>query len=165
LGAGVAAGGALDGLSIAIVGDIAHSRVARSNVLAFSALGARVTLVGPRTLMPVSTEGWPVEIAHELDSLVGEFDVIYLLRIQQERLAGSLIPSLREYAAGFGLSLERARRMRKGAIIMHPGPMNRGVEIAADVADLPASMVTAQVRNGVAVRMAVLFRLLGGELD
>jgi aspartate carbamoyltransferase catalytic subunit len=151
-----------DGLSVAVVGDVAHSRVARSGVLAFSVLGARVTLVGPRTLLPPSLDGWPVEVAHRLDPLLPELDVVYLLRIQQERLAGSRIPSLREYAAEYGLSLERARRMRKGAIVMHPGPMNRGVEIAAEVTELPTSVVTAQVRNGVALRMAVLFRLLGG---
>ncbi|HTW98642.1 MAG TPA: aspartate carbamoyltransferase, partial [Acidimicrobiales bacterium] len=142
-----------------------HSRVARSDVLAFSALGARVLLVGPRTFMPPSTEGWPVEVVHDLDQVLGEMDVVYLLRIQQERIAGARIPSLREYSAGFALSAERARRMRKDAVVLHPGPMNRGVEIAAEVADLPSSMITAQVRNGVAVRMAVLFRLLGGELD
>jgi aspartate carbamoyltransferase catalytic subunit len=157
--------GPFDGLSILIVGDIAHSRVARSDVLAFAALGARVTLVGPRTLLPPSTEGWPAEVSHELDPLLADADVVYLLRIQQERLAGALLPSLREYTSTYGLTRERAARLHKDAIVMHPGPMNRGVEIAAEVAGLPRSVIIDQVRNGVAVRMAVLFRLLGGELD
>ncbi len=157
--------GAFAGLSILVVGDVAHSRVARSDVLAFAALGARVTIVGPRTLLPPSTEGWPVEVSHELDPLIPDADVVYLLRIQHERLAGALLPSLREYSSMYGLNRERAKRMSKDAIVMHPGPMNRGVEIEAEVADLPRAVIVDQVRNGVAVRMAVLFRILGGELD
>ncbi len=155
--------GGFEGLSVLIVGDVAHSRVARSGVLALAALGADVTLVGPGTLMPPSVEGWPVTVANELDPLLRAADVVYLLRLQTERMHEALIPSLREYAAGFGLDEARAAAMKPGAIVMHPGPLNRGVEIAAAVADAPICAVTDQVRNGVALRMAVLFRLLGGE--
>lgn len=151
----------LAGLRIAIVGDVKHSRVARSNVLAFGALGADVTLVAPPTLLPPSLEGWPVGVSNDLDAILPELDVVYLLRMQMERMEQSLVPSLREYAACYGLTADRAARLPKHALIMHPGPMNRGVEISGDVADLPRSVITAQVRNGVAVRMAVLYRLLG----
>ena len=151
-----------DGLRVAVVGDIRHSRVARSNVLALSALGAKVVLVAPGTLLPTSLEGWPVaSVSHDLDAVLGEVDVCYLLRLQLERGAGSFVPSLREYSAGFGLTSRRAACLGDNALVMHPGPMNRGVEIADDVADLPQSMVLRQVSNGVAVRMAVLFLLLG----
>lgn len=150
------------GLRIGIVGDVKHSRVARSDVDAFGALGARVVLVGPPTLMPPSLEGWGVEVVHDLDEVLGDLDVVYLLRIQAERTDEALIPSLREYSARYGMTLRRARRLREGSFILHPGPMNRGVEIAAEVAALPNSLITRQVTNGVAVRMAVLFRLLGG---
>jgi aspartate carbamoyltransferase catalytic subunit len=155
------------GLRVGIVGDVKHSRVARSNVLALSALGARVTLVAPPTLLPPSLAGWPVDVAHELDAVVGELDVVYLLRIQAERMSEALLPSLREYSARYGMTRERARRLSPDSIVMHPGPMNRGVEIAAEVADLPCSVITRQVSNGVAVRMAVLFLLLGspGQVD
>jgi len=157
--------GDLSGLRIAIVGDIKHSRVARSNVLAFSALGAEVVLVAPPTLMPASLQGWPVTATGDLDSVLSELDVIYLLRIQSERLGEVLLPSLEEYHWRYGLTRARAAALRKDALVMHPGPMIRGVEIAPDVADLPASLVTRQVRNGVLVRMAVLFHLLGsGEV-
>lgn len=154
-------GAALDGLHVGIVGDVRHSRVARSNMLALTALGARVTLVGPITLLPPSLEGWPVEVTDDLDAVLADLDVVYLLRIQQERHGESLFPSLREYTARWGLTAERARRLRLDALVMHPGPMNRGVEIAAEVADSPAAVVTEQVANGIAVRMAVLYRLLG----
>lgn len=154
-----------EGLRVLIVGDVDHSRVARSGVLALHALGAEVTLVGPGTLLPPSLEGWPAGVAYELDPLLGEADVVYLLRLQSERMHEALVPSLREYAACFGLDAGRAARMKKGAIVMHPGPINRGVEIAAAVADLPNCVVTDQVRNGVALRMAVLFRLLGAGND
>jgi aspartate carbamoyltransferase catalytic subunit len=154
----------LDGLRIAIVGDIKHSRVARSNVLAFSMLGAEVTLVAPPTLLPPSLDGWPVAAAtHDLDDVLAKADVVYLLRLQAERQTEALLPSLREYTATFGLTKERARLLRDDALVMHPGPMNRGVEIAAEVADLPRSVITRQVANGVAVRMAVLFLLLGAS--
>jgi aspartate carbamoyltransferase catalytic subunit len=151
----------LSGLRIAIVGDIKHSRVARSNVLAFSALGAEVVLVAPPTLLPASLDGWPVKATGDLDEVLGSVDVVYLLRIQSERLGEVLLPSLSEYHWRYGLTVERAAMLRSEAIVMHPGPMIRGLEIAPEVADLPASVVTRQVRNGVLVRMAVLFHLLG----
>jgi len=149
------------GLRMAIVGDIKHSRVARSNVAAFTALGAIVTLVAPPTLLPPSLEGWPVEVSYDLDAVLADTDVVYLLRIQAERINEALFPSLREYSARYGMTRERAARLCPSALIMHPGPMNRGVEIAAEVTSLPNSLITRQVTNGVAVRMAVLFRLLG----
>jgi aspartate carbamoyltransferase catalytic subunit len=150
-----------EGLRIAIVGDVKHSRVARSDVLAFTALGAELTLVAPPTLLPPSLAGWPVEVSHDLDTVLPKADVVYLLRIQRERQAEALLPSLREYTAGYGLTRRRAGLLAEGALVMHPGPMNRGVEIAAEVAALPNSVITKQVANGVAVRMAVLFLLLG----
>ena len=153
--------GTLDQRHIAIVGDVKHSRVARSDVLAYTALGASVTLVAPPTLLPPSLEGWPVEVSHDLDGVLRKVDAVELLRMQSERQTEALVPSLREYTATYGLTRERARLLPDEAVIMHPGPMNRGVEIAADVADLPRSVVTRQVANGVAVRMAVLFLLLG----
>ncbi|MBX7070158.1 MAG: aspartate carbamoyltransferase catalytic subunit [Microthrixaceae bacterium] len=155
--------GSLDGLRIAIVGDIKHSRVARSDVQAFTKLGAEVVLVAPPTLLPPSLEGWPVTVSHDLDAVVGTIDVCYLLRMQRERMVEALVPSLREYAQRFGLSPERADRLGERAIIMHPGPMNRGVEISPEAADRPNAVVTEQVANGVAVRQAALFRLLGTE--
>ena len=155
--------GALDGLRIAIVGDVKHSRVARSDVQAFTTLGAEVVLVAPPTLLPPSLEGWPVTVSHDLDQVIGTVDVCYLLRMQRERMVEALVPSLREYAARFGLSPERADRLGEQAIIMHPGPMNRGVEISPEAADRPNAVVTEQVANGVAVRQAALFKLLGTE--
>jgi aspartate carbamoyltransferase catalytic subunit len=154
-------GPALDGLRVAIVGDVRHSRVARSDVAALHLVGADVTLVAPPTLLPESLAGWPVSVCHELDDVVSETDVVLLLRIQRERQREALFPSLREYTARYGLTEERARRMKPDALVMHPGPMNRGVEVAASVADGPASVVDEQVANGVAVRMAVLYALLG----
>lgn len=155
--------GALHGRSIAIVGDIKHSRVARSNVDAFTAMGADVTLVGPPTLLPPSTDGWPVKIEHELDAVLSRVDVVYLLRMQLERSAEALVPSLREYTSRYGLTDERAKTLRDDVLVMHPGPMNRGVEIGAHVPDRENTVITQQVANGVAVRMAVLFELLTGE--
>ena len=157
--------GSLEGLRIAIVGDVKHSRVARSNVFCFAMLGASVTLVAPPTLLPASLAGWPCDVAHDLDEVVGEVDVCYLLRLQQERMNEALVPSLREYAATYGLDLARAQRLPADALVMHPGPMNRGVEIAPEVADLPSAVITRQVSNGVAVRMAVLFHLLTAPAD
>jgi aspartate carbamoyltransferase catalytic subunit len=154
-------GTGLDGARIAIVGDIRHSRVARSTAKAFAALGADVTLVGPPTLLPESLEGWPATTTGDLDEILGCLDVIYLLRIQHERQDATLFPSLREYTTRYGLTVERAGRLKPDTLIMHPGPMNRGVEIAAEVAETPASVITEQVANGVAVRMAVLYQLLG----
>jgi aspartate carbamoyltransferase catalytic subunit len=158
-------GPSLDGLQIAIVGDIRHSRVARSDVLAFSALGAHVTLVAPPTLLPPSLVGWPVDVSHDLDAVLPKIDVVYLLRLQQERMTEALLPSLREYTATYGLTRERARLLRDEALIMHPGPVNRGVEVAAEVVDNDSSVITRQVANGVAVRMAVLYLLLGAGVD
>jgi aspartate carbamoyltransferase catalytic subunit len=151
----------LAGLRVAIVGDVRHSRVARSDVHALDMLGADVTLVAPPTLLPESLEGWPVRVSHELDDVVSEVDVVMLLRMQFERQREALFPTVREYTARYGLTEARAQRLKPDALIMHPGPMNRGVELAAAVADGPASLVTEQVANGVAVRMAVLYTLLG----
>jgi aspartate carbamoyltransferase catalytic subunit len=137
--------------------------VARSEVLAYSALGAHVTLAAPGSLLPPSLEGWPVEVAKDFDEALGDADVVSLLRLQAERGSGSFVPSLREYTAGWGLTARRVARLRDDAIVTHPGPMVRGVEIASEVADLPRTVVTQQVANGVAVRMAILFLLLGGE--
>jgi aspartate carbamoyltransferase catalytic subunit len=157
--------GGLQGMRIAIVGDIKHSRVARSDVLAFTALGAEVTLVGPATLLPPSLEGWNVKVADRIDDVLGCVDVVYLLRLQKERMAEALIPSEREYRTLYGLTADRVRRLPTDTIVMHPGPMNRGVEIDAEAADDPRSVITAQVSNGVAVRMAVLYLLLGAGVD
>ncbi len=157
--------GDLDGARVAIVGDILHSRVARSDVLAFAAMGAEVTLVAPPPLLPSSLDGWPVTVTHDFDSILGQTDICYLLRMQLERQASALVPSLREFRAEYGLDSSRADRLADGALIMHPGPMNRGVEIDGDVADRPNAVITEQVANGVAVRMAVLFLLLGSGLD
>jgi len=157
--------GSLEGVRIAVVGDVKHSRVARSDVLAFTALGADVTLVAPPTLLPPSLAGWPVSVSHDLDDVLPKADVVYLLRMQRERQTEALLPSLREYTARFGLTRRRAELLAEDALIMHPGPMNRGVEVAAEVADLPRAVITRQVANGVAVRMAVLFLLLGSGAD
>jgi aspartate carbamoyltransferase catalytic subunit len=157
--------GGLEGLRVAIVGDVKHSRVARSDVAAFTLLGAEVTLVAPPTLLPPSLEGWPVAVSHDLDAVLPKSDVVYLLRMQRERQTEALLPSLREYTARYGLTRRRVELMADDAIVMHPGPMNRGVEIAAEVADLPRTVVTRQVANGVAVRMAVLFWLLGSGAE
>lgn len=161
-GGGGPGGADLSGLRVAIVGDVAHSRVARSCVAAFSALGASVRLVAPRTLLPASLEGWPVTAGAELDEVLADVDVLYLLRLQHERMRQALLPSLEEYRLRYGLTEERARRLPRGALVLHPGPMNRGVEIDATVASDHDTLVTRQVRNGVPMRMAVLFRLLGG---
>jgi aspartate carbamoyltransferase catalytic subunit len=157
--------GTLNGLRIAVVGDVKHSRVARSDVLAFTALGADVTLVAPPTLLPPSLAGWPVDATSDLDEVLGKVDVVYLLRMQKERQTEALLPSLREYTARWGLTRDRARLLGENTLIMHPGPMNRGVEIAAEVADSPNAVITQQVANGVAVRMAVLYLLLGSGAD
>jgi aspartate carbamoyltransferase catalytic subunit len=151
-----------DGLRIAIVGDVKHSRVARSCVDAFTMLGADVTLVAPRTLLPPVVDA---RVTTDLDAVIGELDVLYLLRMQRERMTESLVPSLREYTTRFGLTPDRAHRLPEHALIMHPGPMNRGVEMAVDPSELPGSVITQQVTNGIAVRMAVLFDLLGSGAD
>jgi len=150
-----------DGLAVTVVGDVRHSRVARSGVAALALLGARVTLVAPPTLLPESLDGWSCVTTSDLDDVLPETDVVYLLRLQRERQAAGLFPSVREYTTRYGLTVERAANMKPDTVVMHPGPMNRGIEIAAEVADGPASVITEQVTNGVAVRMAVLWWLLG----
>jgi aspartate carbamoyltransferase catalytic subunit len=155
--------GKLDGLRIGIVGDIRNSRVARSNIDAFTALGASVVLIAPPTLLPINLTGFPVSISHSIDDVLSELDIVYLLRVQMERGSGPAIPSLPEFVARYGIDRARLDRMSPDAVVMHPGPINRGVEIAANVADDPRALILDQVRNGVAVRMAVLFRLLGAS--
>ena len=155
--------GDLDGLRVAIVGDVLHSRVARSNVALLTTLGARVTLVAPPTLVPRGVENWPVACVFELDSALADSDVVMMLRVQRERMAGGFFPSAREYSRRYGLDARRMALLGDNAIVMHPGPMNRGMEIAAEVADDPKrSTIVEQVTNGVSVRMAVLYLLLGG---
>jgi aspartate carbamoyltransferase catalytic subunit len=158
--------GSFDGLRIAVVGDIKHSRVARSDISAFTALGADVTLVAPRTLLPPVVGGLgDVAVTTDLDAVIADLDVLYLLRMQRERMTEALVPSLREYTNRFGLTPARAKRLAEHAVVMHPGPMNRGVEIAVDPAEVRGSVITRQVTNGIAVRMAVLFDLLGSGRD
>jgi aspartate carbamoyltransferase catalytic subunit len=156
--------GRIAGLKIAIVGDLLHSRVLRSNVLLLTKIGADVWVSGPRTLVPVGLEQSGVTVTTSIDEAVDGADVIMMLRIQQERMQGAFFPSLREYFNTFGMTVARVARAQKDVIIMHPGPMNRGVEIASEVADGPYSVILEQVANGVAVRMAVLY-LLAGETD
>lgn len=157
--------GKLDGLKIAIVGDIAHSRVARSNIVGFSGMGAQIRLAGPPTMMPRGIESMGCSVTDEMDDAITDADVIMMLRIQKERQGNPLIPSEREYAKRYGLTLQRLKKAKPDAIIMHPGPMNRGVEIAPDVADGPHAVILDQVTNGVALRMALLFLLSGGGRD
>ncbi len=154
--------GRLDGLRVAIVGDVLHSRVARSNVLLLSTLGAEVTLVGPPTLLPVAVGAWPCSVSYDLDAALPKSDVVMMLRVQQERMNAAYFPSVREYSRRYGLDAARMAMLPGHALVMHPGPMNRGVEIAAEVADSARSTIVEQVANGVSVRMAVLYLLLGG---
>ncbi|KQV76690.1 aspartate carbamoyltransferase [Aeromicrobium sp. Root344] len=154
--------GELEGKNITIVGDVLHSRVARSNALLLDTLGANVTLVAPPTLLPVGIEKWPVETSYDLDSSLEKADAVMMLRVQQERMNAAFFPSAREYSRRYGLDTPRLNRLPEHAIVMHPGPMNRGMEITADVADHVRSVIVEQVTNGVAVRMAVLYLLLGG---
>ena len=153
------------GLHVAIVGDILHSRVARSNVLLLTKLGAQVTLVAPPTLLPVGVETWPVTISYDLDSVMETVDAIMMLRIQLERMSEMFFPNAREYSRYFGLNSDRIRKMKPSAIVMHPGPMNRGLEITADSADSARSVIVEQVTNGVSVRMAILYLLLAGYTE
>ncbi len=153
----------LIGIRVAIVGDVLHSRVARSNVLLLTLLGAHVTLVGPPTLLPVGVESWPVTISYDLDSVIGLVDVVMMLRVQQERMSDLFFPNAREYSRYFGLNSDRLKLMSPHSIVMHPGPMNRGLEIAAEVADSARSVIVEQVANGVSVRMAILYILLTGQ--
>ncbi|CAN5334625.1 aspartate carbamoyltransferase catalytic subunit [soil metagenome] len=153
----------LDGVSVTIVGDILHSRVARSNVWLLSTLGAKVSLVAPATLLPVNTSGWPVTVGYDLDVAVDASpDVIMMLRIQAERMNAAFFPNAREYGRQWGLDDERLARLPAASMVMHPGPMNRGLEISADAADSSRSTVLEQVANGVSIRMAVLYHLLSG---
>lgn len=154
-------GRSFEGLRIAIVGDIAHSRVARSNIDAFRALGAQVTLVAPPTLLPPHVGALGAAVSNDLDAVLGETDVLYLLRMQHERMDQALVPSLGEYHRAFGLTPGRAKRLSPAALIMHPGPMNRGIEISPEVIDDPRVRVLNQVTNGVIVRMAVLYLVIG----
>jgi len=154
--------GDLRGLQVAIVGDILHSRVARSNVQLLTLLGAQVILVAPPTLLPVGVESWPVQISYDLDAVLPIVDAVMMLRVQLERMNDFFFPNPREYSHFFGLNRDRLRTLKSGAIIMHPGPMNRGLEITADCADSARSVIVEQVTNGVSVRMAVLYLLLVG---
>ena len=156
--------GALDGRRVAIVGDVLHSRVARSNALLLQTLGAEVTLVAPPTLLPVGIDGWPVETSYDLDAVLPKADVVMMLRVQRERMHGGFFPTAREYSRRYGLDGRRMGTLQDHAIVMHPGPMVRGMEITADVADSARSVIVEQVTNGVAVRMAVLYLLLGGNV-
>jgi aspartate carbamoyltransferase catalytic subunit len=155
-------GAGLDDIRVTIVGDVLHSRVARSNVLLLSTLGAEVTLAAPPTLLPLAVGSWPCAVSYDLDSELPKSDVVMMLRVQQERMTAAYFPSVREYSRRYGLDGARMARLPEDAIVMHPGPMNRGVEIAADVADSARSTIVEQVANGVTTRMAVLYLLLGG---
>lgn len=155
--------GNLSGLKIAIVGDVLHSRVARSNVLLLTKLGAQVTLIAPPTLLPVGVGEWNVKVKFDFDSDLSDFDVVMMLRVQRERMEDSFFPTEREYARRYGLNGVRLRKLGSKALVMHPGPMNRGLEISADSADSPNSVIVDQVKNGVIIRMATLYRLLGGR--
>jgi aspartate carbamoyltransferase catalytic subunit len=155
--------GGLTGRRVAIVGDVLHSRVARSNVHLLTTLGAEVVLVAPPTLLPTGVENWPVAVSHELDAELPALDAVMMLRVQAERMHGGFFPSAREYSIAYGLNERRLALLPEHAVVLHPGPMLRGMEIAAAVADSPRAAITEQVRNGVHVRMAVLYHLLAGE--
>jgi aspartate carbamoyltransferase catalytic subunit len=154
--------GGLDGIRVSIVGDVLHSRVARSNIALLNTLGAEVTVVAPPTLLPLAVDRWSCEVSYDLDAVLPKTDVIMMLRVQQERMNAAYFPSVREYSRRYGLDTTRMAALPEHAIVMHPGPMNRGVEIAAEVADSPRATIVEQVANGVSVRMAVLYLLLGG---
>jgi aspartate carbamoyltransferase catalytic subunit len=158
-------GTALDGVRVTIVGDVLHSRVARSNVHLLATLGAEVTLVAPPTLMPYAVETWPCKFGYDLDTELRKSDVVMMLRVQTERMSAAFFPTVREYRRRYGLDAGRMALLPEHAIVMHPGPMNRGVEIAAEVADSPRSTIVQQVANGVTVRMAVLYLMLGGATE
>ncbi|HLC43033.1 MAG TPA: aspartate carbamoyltransferase catalytic subunit [Methylomirabilota bacterium] len=153
----------LDGLHVAIVGDVAHSRVARSNIYGMRKLGMTVTVAGPPTLIPPFIHELGVKVSYRLEEVIPQADVIMMLRLQQERMTGGLVPSIREYSHYWGLSLEKLSRARSDLLIMHPGPVNRGIELSPEVADGPYSVILDQVANGVAVRMAVLYLLAGAK--
>ena len=153
----------LEGKRITLVGDVLHSRVARSNVDLLHTLGAEVTLVAPPTLLPVGIETWPCEVSYDLDSTLPKSDAVMMLRVQRERMNAAFFPTEREYSRRYGLDGDRMARMPEHAIVMHPGPMVRGMEITAEVADSDRCTVVEQVANGVSIRMAVLYLLLGGN--
>ena len=153
----------LSGLNIAIVGDVLHSRVARSNVLLLEKLGAKVFIVAPPTLLPVGVENWPISLSYNLDEVLPHVDAVMMLRIQLERMNDSFFPSAREYSRYYGLNSDRMAKLKPNAIVMHPGPMNRGLEITAESADSARSVIVEQVSNGISVRMAILYLLLAGE--
>ncbi len=155
--------GRLEGLRVVIVGDITHSRVARSNILAFTKMGAKVGVVGPPTLIPPGIEMMGADVSYDLLEAIRDADVIMMLRVQLERQKGGFFPSLREYSALYGLDLEKLKVARRDVVILHPGPINRGIEIAPEVADGPYSIILDQVTNGLAVRMAIFYHLLGGR--
>jgi len=155
--------GDLSGLKVAIVGDILHSRVARSNAILLKTLGATPIMVAPPTLLPVGIEKWNGEYSYDLDEVLPQVDAVMMLRVQQERMSDAYFPNTREYSRNFGLNAQRLKTMQKHALVLHPGPMNRGMEITAEVADSTNSVVIEQVANGVSVRMAVLYLLLGGS--
>lgn len=155
--------GRIEGLKVVIVGDCLHSRVVRSNVNLLSTLGAEVVLVAPPTLLPMGVENWPVRFSYDMDAEISDADVVMMLRVQQERMQGGFFPSHREYATLYGMSKEREARLKDSAIIMHPGPMLRGMEINFQVADAPRTAVLQQVSNGVHMRMAILFALVAGS--
>jgi aspartate carbamoyltransferase catalytic subunit len=155
--------GSVDGRRVVVCGDIVHSRVARSLVRGLALMGAETTLVAPPTLLPSGVAGWPVTVSHDLDAVLDKADVLYLLRVQTERMQRQFFPSAREYARIWGVDADRLAKLPEGAIVMHPGPMNRGVEITADVADVHAGVIADQVTNGIAVRMSCLYLMLGGE--
>ena len=155
--------GDLNGLKVAIVGDILHSRVARSNAILLKTLGATPIMVAPPTLLPVGIENWNGEYSYDLDEVLPQVDAVMMLRVQQERMSDAYFPTTREYSRNFGLNAQRLKTMQKHALVLHPGPMNRGMEITAEVADSTNSVVIEQVANGVSVRMAVLYLLLGGS--
>ena len=157
--------GRLDGLRVAIVGDVLHSRVARSLTFGLVKMGADVTLVGPPTLIPPDAPAWGVQVSYDIESVLPKLDVTYVLRVQRERQRLEFFPSVREYSRLFGVTTRRVAMLPEGALIMHPGPMNRGVEIDSDVADLPQSVIEEQVTNGIAVRMSLLYLMLGGSRE
>lgn len=154
----------LSGIKVAIVGDVLHSRVARSNVQLLDKLGAKVFLVAPPTLLPVGVENWPATVTFDLDRILPEVDAVMMLRVQMERMSDSFFPSAREYSRYFGLNQERLGKLKPASIVMHPGPMNRGLEITAESADSARSVIVEQVSNGISVRMAILYLLLAGEM-
>lgn len=157
--------GRIEGLNVAIIGDILHSRVARSEVQGLITMGANVTLVAPPTLLPPGVEKWNVKVADRIEDVLGELDVVYLLRVQRERMNGGFFPSSREYARVWGMNGARLAMCKPDVLIMHPGPMNRGVEVTSEVADHPNAVITNQVTNGIAVRMACLYLLLGHQAE